>query len=117
MPSLTPPGPDELMRILTRIETALTALANEIKEDRKEAARLYVRQDVYLRAEQLTNSLIADTRADIAVVDSKVEIDRKERDQQRKDDVVARRQIWLALGGISVTLLLGIAGLIIQVVR
>jgi len=30
---------------------------------------------------------------------------------------VARRQIWLALGGISVTLLLGIAGLIIQVVR
>jgi CHASE3 domain sensor protein len=114
---LDPPNIGEIIRRLDEITARQERMLDKMDRDRTEAAKLYVRQDVYLAERQMANAVVSDLQTDISGVSSKVETDRKEREQQRKEEAVARRQIWLALGGISVTLLLGIAGLIIQVVR
>jgi len=114
---LDPPSIGEIIRRLDEITARQERMLDKMDRDRTEAAKLYVRQDVYLAERQMANAVVSDLQTDISGVSSKVDEDRKSREQQRKEEAVARRQIWLALGGISVTLLLGIAGLIIQVVR
>ena len=117
MTQLDPPSMGEIIRRLDQITARQERMLAEMKEDRADAAKLYVRQDVWLRERELQNAFVSDLRGDISEVNTKVNDDRKERAQQRKDEAAARRQIWLGIGTIATAYLIFIAGLIVNVVR
>jgi hypothetical protein len=113
VPDIDPPNIGEIVRRLDHIASQQAEMLREFKADRVDAAKTYVRQDVYMIAEQLTNSLIADTRSDIATVDAKVEAHHEAYKKDRAADASARRTTLFWLGSLTVTVLFGIASLII----
>lgn len=104
------------MRQLDRVLAQLSEIAAEMKQDRADAAKTYVRQDLYLANRQADSAVVADLHGDItkgrAEVDAELDAIKTARDR----DAQQRRQIQMWLGGITVTLLLGLAGLVISIV-
>jgi len=105
----------EIMRIVVRIEAAQIEILRELKADRVETAKTYMRQDVWLPERNLINAAISDTRTDVSNLDGKVDRFRDTYKKDRDGDDTKRRQMWMWIGGIAVTLLLGIGGLLISV--
>lgn len=117
---MTPIDEPTLGEVLRRIDTLtaqVTNLVRELKEDRTLAAQTYVRQDVHLRERQTIEANISDVRSDITKVDteSKARFDRLE--AQQKADADKRRQLWLTIAGLFVTVILGVAALIVNIVQ
>lgn len=115
MPELEPPTLGEVMRQLDRVLAQLAQIAVEMKQDRADAAKIYVRQDLYLANRQADGAVVADLHGDItknrAEVDSEIEALKATRER----DALQRRQMQMWLGGITVTLLLGLAGLVVSI--
>lgn len=116
---MTPPPIDEptIGEVLRRID-ALTAqvadLVREIKDDRAEAAATYVRRDVYMAERQAQNAVVSDLQSDIATVKTDLGREIKGVKDDRRTDNDKRRQMWLAIGGLAITSLIGIAGLVVN---
>lgn len=100
------PSRGEIVRRLDRIDAQQAEILRELKADRAEVAKTYVRQDVYLAQRKGDAAVLADLHGDLGEV-------RREREK----DIAWRRQVLLWLGGITITLLLGIAGLVVSLVR
>lgn len=109
-----PPTLGEVMRRLDSITSQLVEIVKEIRSDRVDAAKTYVRQDVHQRAEQLINSNISDVRTDVAALDTKVESHHEQYKRDRAADVTTRRQTFMWLGTLTVTVLFGIGGLLLS---
>lgn len=104
MPDLDPPHLGEVMRRLDGVVSQLSQIAAEMKQDRAEAAKTYVRQDLYLAQRQADLSVTADIHGDIQALKAE-----RERDHQQ------RRQMVMWLGGLTVTVLLGIASIVVSI--
>ena len=104
MTDLEPPTLSEVMRRLNDVAKQLAQIAAEMKQDRADAARTYVRQDLYLAQRQADAAVVADLNGDIQAI--KVERDR---------DAAQRRQMLMWLGGLTVTVLIGLAGLVVSI--
>lgn len=105
MPDLDPPHLGEVMRRLDGVVSQLSQIAAEMKQDRAEAAKTYVRQDLYIANRQADGAVVADLNGDLHAL-------RADRDR----DAQQRRQILMWLGGLTVTFLLGIAGIVVSIV-
>lgn len=139
MPDIEPPNLGEVLRRLDSLQVSIADLIAEMKADRAENARIYVRADVYNVAQTAQNAIVADLHRDVGAVDTnwraevaalstsfdgriaavKASADAKFGviENDRKSDVAWRRQVTLAVGGIAVTVLLSIAGFIITLTR
>lgn len=104
MPDLEPPTLGEVMRRLDNIVSQLGTIASEMKQDRLDAAKTYVRQDLYLAQRQADQAISADLHSDIQSIKS----DRAKDQQQRR-----QMNMWVA--GLTVTVLLAIAGMVVQI--
>lgn len=104
MPELEPPTLGEVMRRLDNIVTELGKIASEMKQDRLDAAKTYVRQDLYVAQRQSDQAVTADVHADIQALKAE-----RARDQQQ------RRQMNMWLAGLTVTVLLGIASIVVSI--
>lgn len=126
-PDLTPIDEPTLGEVLRRIDSLTAQVINlvaELKEDRISAAKTFVRQDVHVRERQMIEANISDIRTDIVAVDTKNEArltkidDRFDRlESQQKIDADKRRQVWLTIAGLFITVVLGIAALIVNIVQ
>jgi len=99
---VTDPTPGEIIR---RFEDSTKALMEkmadltaELREDRRHTAATYVRQDVYAANERANASDRAEIRKDISEVAASLEDDRK-----------WRRNVSLALAGISISSMTAVA--------
>ena len=110
----TEPNMGEIVRRLDQIVVQLSEMTREIKEDRKEAALTYVHQNVYLAQRQADAAVVADLHGDIQTVKTELGRDIKGIQDDRKTDLGWRRQMWLAIGVLAVTSLIGVAGLVIN---
>lgn len=104
MPDLEPPTLGEVMRRLEHIVSQLATITVEMKQDRADAAKTYVRQDLYIAQRTADAAVVADLNGDLASM-------KKERDREAGQ----RRQMLMWLGGLTVTVLLGIAGLVVSI--
>lgn len=104
MTDLDPPHLGEVMRRLDGVVSQLSQIAAEMKQDRAEAAKTYVRQDLYLAQRQADQSIVADLHGDIQAIKS-----------ERDRDAGQRRQMVMWLGGLTVTVLLGIASIVVSI--
>lgn len=110
-----PPTLGEVMRRLDSITEQLAAIVRELRQDRVDAASTYLRQDIWIRERDLINALLSDTRGDVTAVDTKVDGHHAQYKRDREGDTTVRRQMWMWIGGLAVTLLLGIGTLIVAV--
>lgn len=104
MTELDPPHLGEVMRRLDSVVAQLSQIAAEMKQDRAEAAKTYVRQDLYLAQRQADAAVVADLNGDIQSIKS-----------DRTGDQQQRRQMLMWLGTLTVTTLLTVAGLVISI--
>lgn len=105
MPDLEPPTLGEVLRRLEQIAMQLANIANEMKHDRADNAKTYLRQDLYLAQRQADAAVVADLNGDIQGLKG----DRVKDQQQRR-----QMNMWLA--GLSVTVLLGIASIVVSII-
>lgn len=103
--SIEPPNLGEVLRRLDDVSRQLQALTNELKNDRKEAAELYVRRDVYEEARRFDAAVVHDLNGDVVAAKKETAREIEAMKNDRKADVAARRQVWLALGAMALTLL------------
>jgi hypothetical protein len=87
----------EVLRRLEEVSRQLLDVTHELKEDRKATAATYVRQDVYIAQRQADAAIVADLAGDMQSM----------RDE-RKTDVGFRRQVWLTLGALAISMLVTI---------
>lgn len=122
--NIEPPNLGEVLRRLDSLQAAISDLIAEMKADRAENARIYVRADVYNVAQTAQNAIVADLHRDVGALGTnlRAKIDAEAIDTankfaviegERKADVAWRRQLTLAVAGIAVTVLLAIAGFVI----
>ena len=104
MAELDPPTLGEVMRRLDSIVAQLGQIAAELKQDRSDAARTYVRQDLYLAQRQADAAVTADLQGDIQSIKT-----------DRNRDAQQRRQMVMWLAGLTVTVLLGIASIVVSI--
>lgn len=114
MTPINEPTLGEVLRRLDEVSRQLIDIVREIKEDRVDAAKTYVRQDVYIAERQASNAVVADLHGDIQSVKGELGREIRGIKDDRKSDLGWRRQMWLAIGGLAVTTLIGIIGLIIN---
>lgn len=112
---LDPPTLAELMRRLDEMAVRQEKILDEIKQDRAAMASTYVRQDVYMAERQMANAVAADIRTDVTQLETSTDREIKAIKDERKADQAQRRQMLMWLGGLTVTVLLGIAGLIVSI--
>lgn len=139
MAELDPPNLGEVLRRLDSLQTTIADLIVEMKADRAENARIYVRADVYNVAQTAQNAIVADLHRDVGKVDTELRAELNATkaglraeintfknsteakftviETDKKTDVAWRRQATLALGGIAVTVLVAIVGFVIQLTR
>lgn len=128
MADLEPPNLGEVLRRLDNLSTQLTALVAEMKADRAENARIYVRADVYNVAQTAQNAIVADLHRDVGQLETNLRAEitsaRSNADAKfavietdRKADMAWRRQVLLGLGTLAVTVLLAIVGFVITLTR
>jgi hypothetical protein len=63
----------EVMRRLEETSRQLAGIADRMREDRSDAAKTYVRQDVYLAQRQADHAVVSDLQSDISAVGTKLE--------------------------------------------
>lgn len=114
MTAANEPTLGEVLRRLDEVSRQMSEMAREMKADRADAAKTYVRQDVYMAERHASQSIVADLHGDIQAAKSELGGEIKTLKDERKADVQARRQLWLALGSLAVTSLLAIIGLIVN---
>lgn len=102
--ALDPPTLGEVMRRIDDLVTQIAVLAGEMKQDRAESAKTYVRQDLYLAQRQADSSVVADLNGEIQTMKN-----------ERVREQAQRRQMVMWLGGLTVTVLFGIAGLLVSI--
>lgn len=113
MPDLDPPNLGEVLRRLDNLSTQLTALVAEMKADRAENARIYVRADVYNVAQTAQNAIVADLHRDIGNLETSVNAKFGVIESQRQADTAQRRQIVMGLVTLAVTVVLAVVGFVI----
>ncbi len=96
----------EVIRRLDEIVERQERMLDRMDRDRVEAAKTYVRQDVYSAERQVVEANVADVRTDIAALDAKFE-----------NAETKRRGYTMWLGTLSVTVLLGVAGLLVTILQ
>lgn len=116
-PPINEPTLGEVLRRLDDVVKQLGDISREIKEDRAVAAGTYVRQDVYMAERAAQSAVVADLHGDIQAAKVELRADVKALKDQRQAEVNARRQVWLAIGGVAVTSLIAIAALIVNIVQ
>jgi len=112
---LDPPTLAELMRRLDEMAVRQEKILEEIKQDRATMASTYVRQDVYMAERQMANAVAADIRTDVTQLENTMVREFREIDDTRKAEQAQRRQMLMWLGGLTVTILLTIAGFIVSI--
>lgn len=112
---LDPPTLAELMRRLDEMALRQEKILDEIKQDRAAMASTYVRQDVYMAERQMANAVTADIRTDVTQLEATTQREFKAIDESRKTEQAQRRQMLMWLGGLTVTVLLGIGGLVVSI--
>lgn len=124
MPPLEEPTLGEVMRQLMSLSQQVERLVERLEKDRIDAAATYVRRDVYTAERQALESNISDVRTDVTAVNVKVDekngkvndrITRLEDQQKAADE--KRRQVWLTIAGLFITVVLGIAALVVNIVQ
>ena len=117
MPPIEEPTLGEVMRVCQTLVTEMAGLRAEIKQDRADIAKTYVRQDVYMAERQAAQAVVSDLHGDIR----KVEADLGRKIQQIQEDLKAekasRRQVWLAISTMAIALLSIFVTIIIAIVR
>jgi uncharacterized membrane protein len=119
--AVDPPNLGEVLRGLEALRQDVAALIAEMKADRAENARIYVRSDVYLERSKVHDQNVADIHRDIGSLDKKIDaeavktqaaVDKAKAEAQakftvleteRKTDIAWRRQMLLAVGLCAVT--------------
>jgi hypothetical protein len=136
VPDLEPPNLGEVLRRLDDLRSDVADLIAEMKADRAENARIYVRSDVYNVAQTAQNAIVADLHRDVGKVDTEVRADLATLEAQmraevlavktdanakftviendRKAEVAWRRQATLAIAGLFVTIVLAAIGFVIN---
>ena len=121
---LDPPTLGEVLRRFDEVARRLETVAIKLDTVEEKVSKTYVRQDVHRAERQAMESNISDIRADVAATEAKSaerhdkvneRIDRIEKAQ--KEDVDKRRQMVMALVGMAITLVLGLAALIVNIVQ
>ena len=105
-PSIDEPTLGEVLRRISDLSSQVAALVAEIKQDRIDAAKTFVRQDVYIVEQNMQNAVVSDLNGDI-----------KTMREDLKAEKASRRQIWLAISAIAVSLLSIFVTIIIAIVR
>ena len=103
------------MRRLDEMALRQEKILDEIKQDRAAMASTYVRQDVYMAERQMANAVVADIRADVTQLDTTMQSKFKSNDDSRETERAHRRQMVMWLIGLTVTVLLGIGGLVVSI--
>ena len=116
-PPINEPTLGEVLRRLDDVARQLGEISREIKEDRAIAAGTYVRQDVYMAERTAQSAIVADLHGDIQSAKTELRGEVQALKAQRQTDTAARRQVWLAIGGVAATSLLGIAALVVNIVQ
>lgn len=116
-PNSEPPTLGEVLRRLDAVTQQMSNLAIEMKEDRAALAATYVRRDVYMAEQTTSNAVVADLHRDIQALETTHGREIKALKDERRADADKRRQMWLAISAMAVTLTLGLAGLIINLTR
>ena len=88
----------EVLRRIDALVDQVTTLASEMKDDRRESAKTFVRQDVYIAQRLADQAVVSDLHGDLATVKA-----------ERQKDLEWRRQINLTLAAITITALVSIA--------
>lgn len=95
----------EVIRRLDSIALQLTEVVKEIKDDRADNAKTFVRQDVYIAQRQADQAVVADLHGDIRTVKA---------DRQKDTESQRQRNLTMAVLAISsvISIALGIAGIL-----
>lgn len=111
------PTTGEIVRRLDALTAQIAELVSELKQDRADAAKTYVRQDVYIAEKRADRAVVSDLQSDIAALRTDTDREFRGLKQENKDQAAARRQIWLALGGTAIAALIALASLIVNVIQ
>ncbi len=134
-PDLEPPNLGEVLRRLDDLRSDVADLIAEMKADRAENAKIYVRADVYNERRKVQEQNVSDLHRDLGSIDRKIDAEKLRADaaiekvrleanakfgvieSDRKTDMAWRRQVLLGLGTLAVTVLLAIVGFVITLTR
>lgn len=108
-PNSEPPTLGEALRRLDEVVRQLSDLAREMKTDRIDAGKTYVRQDMYIEARNFDAAITADLHGDIASLKADTTRDLASLKEDRKADIAFRRQVLLAFAIAGVGWLLSVA--------
>jgi len=117
MPSPDEPTLGEVLRRIDGLTMQVTALVSELKQDRIDAAKTYVRQDVYMAERQAGQAVVADLHGDVRKVEADLGRELRQVKEDLKAEKASRRQVWLAISAMAVTLLGIFVTIIIAIVR
>lgn len=67
------PSPGEIVRRLEAVSNQLADVARRLDEQNREAAKTYVRQDVYVAQRSADHAVVSDLQSDIKAVETKVD--------------------------------------------
>jgi len=115
--SVNEPTLGEVLRRIDTLTAQVADLVREIKEDRIAAERTYMRQDLYVTERRTIEANIADVRSDITTVSERSDGRFKTIEERLQADADRRRQMWLTIAGLTITLVLGIAALIVNIAQ
>lgn len=117
MSAIDEPTLGEVLRRIDTLTQQVSQLVAELKQDRADAARTYMRQDVYMAERTAQQAMVADLHRSIAKVEAEFDAEIQGIKDGQRDERTGRRQVWLAVGTCAVTSLLTLAGLIVTIVR
>lgn len=117
MPSIDEPTLGEVLRRIDGLTTQVTALVSELKQDRVDAAKTYVRQDVYVAEKNMQNAVVSDLNGDIQALKTDHGRELKQFKIDRQNDADKRRQMWMTLIGLAITTVIGLAALILNIIQ
>lgn len=95
------PTPGEIMRRLDDITQRVSEMLAEVRADRVENAKTYIRQDVYVANRLTDQAALADLRDDVR--DLQGEGDKRDERVRQLED--RRRQVWQYTGTTLIALL------------
>lgn len=91
------PTMGEVLRRLDEVSRQLLDLAGQMRDDRDKAAATFVRQDVYQAQRIADQAVVADLHGDIRSIN-----------KSRESDAGFRRQVWVTIGTLSISMLVTI---------
>lgn len=117
MAGIDEPTLGEVLRGLEALRQTVGQLVAEIKQDRTDAAKTYLRQDVYIAEKRASNAVVSDLQSDIATVKTELGRDIEAMKAERRADADKRRQMWLAIAAMFITMLGIITAAILNIVQ